>query len=115
MWLAAAEESANQDAQTAIILGVIGLLTAVLVAVATGVFSLLSAKANRTAPAQPPSVNAAPDLEVVGNLRERVAVLERRADDADERDEVQDRRLDQIERHADLDNPEWRFPGHDGR
>jgi hypothetical protein len=50
---------------------------------------------------------------VVGNLRERVAVLERRADDSDDRDEVQDRRLDQIEDRLDLDNPRWGH--HDGR
>lgn len=110
MWLEAATEPANQDAQTAIILGVIGLLTAVLVAVATGVFSLLSAKANRTAPAPPPPTPAAPTLDAVGHLRERVAVLERRADDSDERDELQDRRLDQVEDHLDLDNPRWRGP-----
>lgn len=80
-----------------------------LVAVATGVFSLLSARANRTAPAPPPPT---PELNGVGALRERIAVLERRADDADDRDEMQDRRLDQIEDRLDLDNPRW---GHDGR
>lgn len=113
MWhLAAAEQTANQDGQTAIILGVIGLLTAVLVAVATGVFTLLSAKAGRTAPAPPPPVTNVVDGDMAGLLRERVAVLEDRADDSDDRDAVQDRRLDQLERHADLDNPEWR---HDGR
>lgn len=101
MWLAVADSPAGQDAQTAIVLGVIGLLTAVLVAVATGVFSVLTARANRTTPAP---------VSPMGDhtLFERVAVLERRADDSDERDEVQDRRLDQLERAADLDNPDWR-------
>lgn len=114
MWHLAAEQQPGQDAQTAIILGVIGLLTAVLVAVATGVFTLLSARANRTAPAPPPpTATTSFDGEVVGNLRERVAVLERRADDSDDRDEVQDRRLDQIEDRLDLDNPRWGH--HDGR
>lgn len=98
MWLFAAETPA-QDSQTAIILGVIGLLTAVLVAVATGVFSVMSARASRNAAANPPDTIP---------LHERVAVLERRADDADERDETQDRRLDQHERVLDLDNPNWR-------
>jgi len=106
----AADPPASQDGQTAIILGVIGLLTAVLVAVATGVFSLLSARANRTAPAPPPPL--LPESDAMGHVRERLAVLERRADDADDRDELQDRRLDQVERHLDLDNPEYR---HDGR
>jgi hypothetical protein len=108
LWLIAVDAPAP-DSQTAIILGVIGLLTAVLVALATGVFSLLSARANRTEPA-PPSPVPVPAGDHV--LYERIAVLERRADDSDERDEVQDRRLDQVERRLDIDNPEWRHDGH---
>lgn len=114
MWLYAVEQ-AGQDAQTAIILGVIALLSGVLVAAVAGTFSLLSAKASRTAPAPPPpTASPSPSVDlsfrdfVVGEL----AVNRKRDDDSDERDEIQDRRLDQIERHLDLENPEWR---HDGR
>lgn len=96
MWLTAADAPA--DSQTAIILGVIGLLTAVLVALATGVFSLLSARANRTEPA-PPSPVPVPAGDHV--LYERIAVLERRADDSDERFDVMDHRLDKIEDQRD--------------
>jgi hypothetical protein len=43
---------------------------------------------------------------VVGEL----AVLKSRADDSDDRDEYQDRRLEQIERHKDHEQPGWRSP-----
>lgn len=99
MWLLAADAPASQDSHTAIILGVIALLTGVLVAVVGGIFSLLSARASRSS--LPPLLDDVP-------LHERVAVLERRADDADDRDETQDRRLDQHERVLDIDNPDWR-------
>lgn len=116
MWhLVAAESPATADGQTQIILAIIGLLSVVLVAAIGGLFSLLSARANRTEPAPPPpSATPFPGIDlpfrdyVVGEL----AVNRKRDDDSDERDEIQDRRLDQIERHLDLENPEWR---HDGR
>lgn len=104
MWLEAVD--APQDSQTAIILGVIGLLTAVLVAIATGVFGLLSARQNRTAPAPPSPLNGSSGD--VSQLRERVAVLERRADDNDERDDIQDHRIEHIERAKDYNDPRWR-------
>ena len=105
MWLLAAiDQQPAQDSQTAIILGVIGLLTAVLVAVATGIFSVLSARANRTSPSPPtpapePSVDLAFRDYVVGEL----AVGRQRDDDSDERDDMQDRALahhgDQLDDH----------------
>lgn len=110
MWLTAADSS-SQDSQTAIILGVIGLLTAVIVAVVAGVFQVLSQRASRTTPSPPPP-NSSPPLfdqgfrdHVVGEL----AVARQRDDDNDERDDVQDHRIEAIERHLDLDNPHWRL------
>lgn len=122
MWLAVAGEPATQDGQTAIILGVIGLLTAVLVPIVAGVFSLLSAKANRTAPAPPPpsaTPSSGTDLPFRDYVVGQLARNEQRDDDNDDRDDIQDRelrdqryaldehhgRLRRIERHLDL--PEW--------
>lgn len=97
MWaLVAAEQPAGQDSQTQIILAIIGLLSLVLVAATGGLFSLLTAKANRTSPAPPPpTASSSPGVDlafrdfVVGEL----AVNRKRDDDNDERDDVQDREL----------------------
>lgn len=100
MWLAAA--SGGQDAQNALVLAIVGGLSALLVALATGLFQLLAAKQNRQ---QTPE-----NAQTL--LFERTAVLASRADDSDDRDETQDRRLDMIERHLDMDNANWR-PSHE--
>lgn len=119
MWALAAAASAPPETNLSIVIAIIGLLSGVLVAVATGVFSLLSAKQNRTAPA-PPAPTA--DGRSAGHwhdevsdirrdvsfLRERVAVVEQRSDDTDEVLDIQDRRLDHIERAKDRDHPGWR-------
>lgn len=115
MWLVAAAEPTSQGDSNAIILGVVAGLTAILVAAVTGIFALLTAKANRTSPAPPPPTTGqtgGTDLAFRDYVVGELAVNRKRDDDADERDEIQDRRLDQIERHLDLENPEWR---HDGR
>lgn len=122
MWLVEAVEPASGDGQTAIILGIIALLTAVGVAVVTGLFSLLSAKANRTT-AAPPSAAATPassvDLAFRDSVVGQLARCDQRHNDSDERDDIQDRelrnqrdtldahhgRLRRIERHLDL--TEW--------
>lgn len=103
MWIFAADPPA-QDSQTAIILGVIGLLTAVLVAVATGVFSVWSARANRTTSSPPAPVTSVSNVE----MHERVAILEHRADAKDQADDVRDHRLDRIEDQLDPDDQRWR-------
>lgn len=96
MWLVEAVEPASANDQTAIILAIIGLLTAVLVSIVTGLFSQMSAKANRTEPAPPSSAPApAPGVDlpfrdwVVGQIGRG----EQRDDDNDERDDIQDREL----------------------
>jgi uncharacterized membrane protein YgaE (UPF0421/DUF939 family) len=98
VWLAAA--SGGQDAQNALVLAIVGGLSALLVALATGLFQLLAAKQNRQ---QTPE-----NAQTL--LFERTAVLAARADDSDEERALTERRLDQIERRLDTENPNWRFP-----
>lgn len=104
MWLSAAASTTPSapDSQTAIILGIVTLLSAVLVAIIAGVFQVLSSKAGRVDPS-PPSPSGLSDVEI----HERVAILEHRADAKDEADDVRDRRLDVVEDRLDLDNPRW--------
>jgi hypothetical protein len=101
VWLTAASSGA-QDTQNALVLAIVGALSGLLVALATGVFNLLTARQVRREGSLPE------DAQTM--LFERTAVLTQRADDSDERDETQDRRLDVLERVLDLDNPNWRLP-----
>jgi hypothetical protein len=111
LWLVAADAPV-QDSQTAIVLGVIALLTAVLVAVVGGVFTLLNTRASRTTPPDQPAPPQQQPMDlafrdfVVGEL----AVARERLDDHDEDLAIKDRRHDQVERYLDLDNPNWRAP-----
>jgi Na+/glutamate symporter len=100
VWLAGA---ASQDAQNALVLAIVAAVAGLLVAICTGIFQVWAAKQNHS--------NQIPE-NAQTMLFERTAVLSSRADDADDRDEAQDRRLDVIERHLDLDNINWRV-GHD--
>lgn len=113
MWLVAVE-TPSEDPRTAVTLAVIGLLSAMGVALVGGVFSWLAARQSKAKPtvdtAQAPV--AGMDLSFRDYLVGELAVARRRDDDNDERDDVQDRRLDQIERYLDLDNPEWRHGPH---
>jgi hypothetical protein len=81
------------------VLAIVGAGAGLLVAICTGLFQVWAAKQNRS--------NTVPENAQV-LLFERTAVLSARADDSDERDEAQDRRLDVLERHLDRDNPNWR-------
>jgi uncharacterized protein (UPF0218 family) len=81
-----------------------GVITAAIVALGGVLVAIVNSRTNRTTPSPPAPLQ--PDSDHV--LYERTAVLARRADDADERDEVQDRRLEHIERVLDVENPEWR-------
>ena len=100
MWLSAAS-TGGQDAQNALVLSIVGAAGLLLVAIATGLFQVWAAKQSRSGSQVPESAQTL--------LFERTAVLSARADDADDRDVLQDRRLDQIERHLDLQNVNWRF------
>lgn len=107
MWLhgglsaAAGATPAGVNDQLIIVVG--GVITAAIVALGGVLVAIVNSRGNRTTPSPPPPTSV--DEHV---LYERTAVLARRADDSDERFEVQDRRLDQLERVLDLDDPKWR-------
>lgn len=105
MWLAGAlaADTPPSGLSDQLIIMVGGVITAAIVALGGVLVAIVNSRSGKTTPSPPAPTSA--DEHV---LYERTAVLARRADDADERDEVQDRRLDQLERRLDLDNPEWR-------
>lgn len=102
-WASAAETTTQTGASDQLIIVIGGVVTAAIVALGGVLVAIVNRGGGKTV-ASPPTAAVNGDHA----LYERTAVLARRADDADERDEVQDRRLDQIERVLDLDNPEWR-------
>lgn len=101
---AGAETSPPGSGELNVIIG--GVIVAGITGLAGIIVAGLNARGNRTASTPPSPVLGA---DTTG-LHERAAVLERRADDKDEQMEVVDRRLDQIERHLDIDNVRWRHP-----
>lgn len=101
MWLVAAS-SGGQEAQNALVLAIVGIGGALLVAIAAGLFQVWAAKQGRQSSQVPESAQTL--------LFERTAVLSSRADDCDDAKAITERRLDQLERWADLDNPAWRLP-----
>lgn len=106
VWAADGPSGSGTD-QLIIILG--GIIVAAITAGGTVLVAVVNARTNRTAPS-PPSPTSAPPTADALTMHEDIAVLRYRADDADERDEIQDRRLDQLERHLDMENPRWRRP-----
>lgn len=82
------------------VIAVSGLLVAVITAAAGVAVAIVNSKGK----SHPDSVLDPDDWAYV---RERVAVLERRADDSDNRDEVQDRRLDHVEHVTGIENEDW--------
>jgi hypothetical protein len=117
LWLTAAENPPD-DSRTAVTLAVIGLLSALGVALVGGLFSWLIARQNKAAKAadpQPATPVAVMDLSFRDYLVGELAKGEQRDDNNDGRDDTQDRlifsnvrRIDQIEWYLDLTNPEWR-------
>lgn len=104
MWSTLAAE-AGADPSGSLIIAVFVFLGVVVTALGTVVVAFINSRAaSRTAPSPPPPAGPG---SVDARLTERIAVLEHRADDGDERNEVQDRRLDQIEDVLDVDNPRW--------
>lgn len=81
-----------------------GVITAAIVALGGVLVAVVNSRSNKTTPSPPAPTSGGSDHV----LYERTAVLNQRADDADSRDEVQDRRLDHIERVLDIKNEEWR-------
>ena len=85
----------------AVVVAAIGGAVTVIVAAMNG--------RNKVSPSPPsPEPTAMGDMPFRDYVIGKLAVHDRRLDDGDERDEVQDRRLDQIERAVDIDNIEWR-------
>lgn len=115
MWLtggfaAAASEVPVGGGNDALLALIGGIAVAVIGGATTVLVASINSRNTKTAPSPPAPSGAGSGGDmafrdfVVGEL----AVARRRDDDGDERDEIQDRRLDQIERVLDLDNPEWR-------
>lgn len=103
MWFAAVSTTAGLDANQ-VIIAISGLLVAVVTAAAGVVVAVVNSRKKSETIVNPPDF----DSDDWAYLRERVAILEQRMADRDNSDEIQDRRLNRIERHIDLDNPFWR-------
>lgn len=121
MWLygqlltAAAENppSPNQVSDQ-LIVAVGGAITAAIVALGGVLVAIVNSRANKPTPLSPSTPPTTPTTHgesdrMLYELYGRTEVLNARADDSDERDELQDRRLDHIERVLDLKNSDWRF------
>lgn len=102
---AAAEVPATTGSSDQLIITVGAIITAAIVTLGGVLVAVVNSRANKTT-ASPPSPTAGAGGDHV--LYERTAVLGNRADDSDERFEILDRRVDQIERVLDIDNPHWR-------
>lgn len=104
MW--AAEVATGGGPNEALIYAVGSFLGIVVTTVGVIVVQAIKSRADRTAPAPPPA-----DAQ----MTERIAVLEFRAQDSDERFDVADRaldgvegRVDRLERFHDQHDPGWR-------
>jgi hypothetical protein len=98
---------AGTDPSQPIVVALISALGGVIVAAFGALVTLARRDSNRDEP-------AAPNVPPIG---ERTAVLERRASDSEERDDMQDRwlkhidtRVERIERRLNHDDEEWRKP-----
>lgn len=100
MWLRAAEDVVQSGSDsTPVIVALVSTLGGVIASALAAVVAL--ARRDTTSTTASPPV---PD----SRYGERVAVLEQRAEDSDTRDNVQDQRLNAIERHLDRHDPDWR-------
>lgn len=102
MWLGAADAGGNGDA---LILAVWAFLGIVVTTLGTIAVQGLKGRAERRTTQSPP---APVDNASLIQLAKDIGQLDERASDSDDRDEMQDRRLDRIERHLDLSDPDWR-------
>lgn len=100
VWIhaAAADVPAGESTQPLII-----ALISALAAVVVGAFSALVGLSKRET-----SYNADDDRANPRGGNERTAVLEQRANDADDRDDIQDRKIEAIMRFLDRTWPDWR-------
>lgn len=103
MWLLVAAETPTTPVSDQLILTVGGIITAAIVTLGGVLVAIVNSRSKQTT-ASPPPVSTAVDEHV---LFERTAVLARRADDGDERDAVEDQRIDKLERWAEQHDPGW--------
>lgn len=97
MWVVHAADVVSSDPSQPIVVALISALGGVV----TAAFAALVSLARRESK-DPPAASGIP------SHGERIAVLERRAEDNDERDDIQDHRLETIERALDRNHPDWR-------
>lgn len=108
--VAASSEVPASGGSDSLLVVIGGIVVAGIGAAATVLVAAINSRNSKTTPSPPPPTATGVGVDqtfrdfVIGKL----AVHDQRLDDADERDEVQDRRHDQVERVLDLDNPQWR-------
>lgn len=102
MWLVAAEQVPQAD-NSQLLLGIIGLLGVAITAAGAVVVALINTR-NRTAPS-PPATTGDPRVD---RLAERVAVLERRAQDKDNQLHYLDVAVDKMQAYLDRLHGGWR-------
>lgn len=107
MWLAAAEDGGASAALIAAIWTFLGIVVTTLGTIAVSAMrNKHERRSSSTTSAAPPSPT---DATVLISLAKEQGILHQRADDSDERDDYQDRRLDRLERWAeDQDPPGWK-------
>lgn len=110
-WVSAAEAPTQSGASDQLIIMIGGVVTAAIVALGTVLVAIVNRGGGKTTPSPPAPTPTSSDHV----LYERTAVLRQRADDNDDRDDVQDRRhertddrLDALERLNDRLHPDWR-------
>lgn len=111
MWLLAAGEQAPTAPGDSLIIAIFTFLGIVVTTVGVIVVQAIKTRSERTAPAPP----APTDTALLMQLAKEQGQLVQRADDSDERDDYQDKALDNhgdrieaIERHLDHHEPNWR-------
>lgn len=108
MWTVAADSG---ELATALIPAVWTFLGVVVVTLGTIAVQALKSHADRT-----PDTTSSPAhtdggaalLQVARDVARDIGQLDQRANDNDDRDDMQDRRLEAIERYNDHRDPEWR-------
>ena len=124
MWLVGDLLAAEAPANDSLIVVVGGIVVAAIGAMGLVLTEVVKGRAGRTTPA-PPGPAPQPQAPVNVELYERTAVLSRRADDSDTRDDVQDRRhevsedrhdhadarLESLEQWRNRIDPDWRRDG----
>lgn len=111
MWLTgvlAAEVPASGGSSDQLLVMIGGIVVAALGTIGAVAVAAINNR-NKTAPSPPAALSPASDLAWRDYVTGELAVGRARADDSDERDEMQDRRLDHLERVLDRSHPDWRI------